>query len=188
MFNRELKDISFEYLLSTPLSKFEILKNKLIPRIIILISVVLVYSLIFNLYFEETVELKSGLYLLIIPRYLFAWVILYFLINVSLSIFKPKNWIALIYLLTIYSLFSLPFAIRTALKSFDMNIKNEVELLGYGFLIGFIIILIILGSGFIIVFRQLDLRDKWFIGNGFSKIIIPVEIIIIIFSVIIMLK
>ncbi len=188
MFSREFKDNGFEYMLSMPLSRFEILKNKIIPRIIILVSFIIIYTVIFNIYIKNLSQLNSGVHILVLPKYMSVLVLLYFIINVSLSIFKPKNWIAFIHLLTIYTIFSLPLSIRVIMKYYNVNFKSEVDISGCSFIIGFIIIIMILGSGFLMIFNKFDLRDKWFIGNGFSKIIIPVKTVIIIMSLFILLN
>jgi len=187
MFSREFKDNGFEYMISMPLLRFEILKNKIIPRIIILFSLIIIYTVIFNIYIKDLSQLNSGLHILVLPKYMSILTLFYFIINISLSIFKPKNWIALIHLLTLYTIFSLSLSIRVILKYYNVNFKSEVDIFGYSFIIGFIIIIMILGSGFLIIFNKFDLRDKWFIGNGFSKIIIPIETVIIIISLFILL-
>jgi hypothetical protein len=188
MFNSEFKDNGFEYMLSMPLSKLEILRNKVIPRVIILFSLIIVYAVIFNMYIKDPSQLNSGVHILVLPKYMSVLILFSFIVSVSLSIFKSKNWIALIYLLTAYIIFSLPFSIKVILRAYNVNFKSEVEIFGYSFIIGFIIIIMILGSGFTITFNKFDLREKWRIGNGFSKIIIPIETVIIIMNLVILLN
>ncbi len=188
MFSREYKDKSFEYLLSTPLTKKEILLNKIIPRLIIIFALIIIYTITFYIYFKEPDKLKDSFHVLVLPKFLLLWMIFNFLITLFLSIFKQKNWIAFINLLTLYMIFVTPFSIRLILRNLSIEFQDQAHLIGYSFIISFIILIFLLGICFIISYKKLDLREKHFVGNKFSKLVIPSEVFLLIIFVIILLN
>ncbi len=70
LFSREFKDNSFEYLFSTPMKKWEILLNKIIPRLIIIISLIIIYIIFYKVFFNAPLNFKDDIYVLILPQFI----------------------------------------------------------------------------------------------------------------------
>ena len=176
MFKQEQADQAMEYLISSPLTKTELVIKKLIPRLLVLLFLILIYFFIYH----------SDILLNIQSEQYFGFFQIMFLIlgmffcSAFLSIYDWGNFKALVWLIITIPGYNLSlifnhFADKNIVEG--NNITLSFSILNYSLFT----ILAILGIGFIFVFRNSDIRPQKILKNKYAFIsIIPLAVIVII--------
>ncbi len=175
MFKKEKADHAMEYLFSAPLTKFEIIIKKIIPRLFVLIILLFIYYLIHKIHI--LLNIQNSIFISFFKIGVFTiWM---FFCAAFLSIYEWGDFKALVWLIITFPGYNLNLILDYFFK------KNVVEgstiILSIDIIyISQIILLIILGVGFIFVFKYSDIRPQKMLKNKFALIsTIPLTAIVL---------
>jgi len=180
-FRSERKNSAFEYLFSSPLSKKEIFLFKLIPRISVILIYILIYTLIFERFINFDNMVRSAIPKLLHPATFTLFTLMIFFISLAPSIFDSKNWIAISILFNLFSIIILPIGIKKILQGLSVVFKNNIGILSI--FIGVFTIFIINIIAFYQAYRNFDISERSFAGNGYSLITLISQGILIFTSI-----
>ncbi len=173
-FREEYRDRAFEYLFSFPFSKSRLFFYKFIPRVSILVVLVALYEVLAFFYVIPMRDIKGALFFLIDPVFFPFWVIFFFMGGFFVGLFEQKNWIAVVTLTVFYS--SIPISLgvcKRIIRSIEPNIIFRNYFTGLSFIFGTLIILLVLGVAFFIVYRKFDMKSFALYSRRFAFIVLP---------------
>ncbi|MCK4890586.1 MAG: hypothetical protein KAS97_11695 [Candidatus Aminicenantes bacterium] len=186
-FRSEYRDNAFEYLFSSPVSKVKIIFLKVIPRLTALIPFLVVYTLIFLSHIKNDVFAKSEGTTLLNPVFFIFWVIFIFFISMFTSIFRQKNWIAVTSIITLFSIFIFPSAIKAFLLKGGAQIVSSDTIRGVSFFVGLFIVFLISAIAFFFAYKTFDVKAQSFRGGKFVLISLIPQLVLIIISIFILI-
>jgi ABC-type transport system involved in multi-copper enzyme maturation permease subunit len=155
LFQLERKDGAWEYLLTFPKNRWNILASKVWPRLAILLLVTLCLEVFILIWGAEDLAGGNFFFLLIDPLFFPAWVFFLFLLGIGNSLFEQKNLMAVLNLLT---LFAWGFTTAAFLPVFRSRILSFTlqRLPGFTFLVSGIPIILIYALAFLSAYRRWD--------------------------------
>jgi len=154
-FAREYKDNAFEYILSSPYSKLELFYNKIIPRLLILLSLSIPYVIINYMLFEpELLEYIPTLKVF----YFLCFSTLVFLNSFFLSLFSWKNLRMVVWVIYVFPVIWMGDILLYLHKYLNISDKKLSDQFLLNISLG--VIALILGIVFYAVFRKFDLKSE----------------------------
>lgn len=158
-FRLEHEDKAFEYLFTFPVSKRQILTDKLIPRLLTLGVLLLIHEAASLFLVLKLRPIQGRLFFLIDPVFFPVVVLVFFFCGFFIGIYEQRNMVSVVTLLSFLSLVFLPSGIFVLLKpifpdSWTMLYKN-----GASFTIGALLLILILGASALSTFVRMDLRS-----------------------------
>jgi len=182
-FRQEHRDGAFEYLLSFPVSRKQILLNKLMPRLYILLAWGFVYEILALIFIIPLREIQGPLFFLMDPLFFPVCLIFMFASGFFLSLFEQKNWIAVISLMTLMAIvvFSLTcrLFINLIFPSIDKYLRH-----GLSFTLATLIIIGLLSIPFIRVYKRFDAKSMAIHSKRFVLRTLPLMTILILIGLI----
>ena len=186
VFKSEYQDHSFEYLLSFPLSKAKIVYNKLSPRTAILFGLTVFYEcsiILIWLYMPQSQEFIS---FPLNPVFFPLWVIFFLFSGFCLGLIEQRSWRAAANFLIFLCYIFISLAVYPALRYLDI-FQGEFRLAS-GFAVGALIIIVIMGTAFLSVFKTFDLRMIKSYGKKILSRTIPLILLLTVIAVVILTK
>lgn len=186
-FRCEHRDRAFEYLFALPLSRWQILRCKLLPRLAVLAVLTLIYEVLAFTVISPLRPIRGGLFFLIDPLFFPFWVIYIFLVGFFLSLFEQKNWIAVVLLSLFPATVLVSLAFRTMLES-SRSVPVALRYLsGIAFGLGTWVVMAVLAAAFLLVYRKFTLKSPRLIARRFALLSLPPLAILIFASLILLL-
>ena len=179
-FKYEYKDKAFEYLFSFPVSKYRILRDKLLSRFVVLAVLVAIYEVLALLFFVELRPVQGSLFFFFDPVFFPVWALFFFLASFFIGLFEQKNWIAVISLVTFMGTILTSLAVQTLIKASGTAALRGSNLNGISFLLGTLIILGILGTAFFTVYKKFDMKSSGIHSRRFTLLTLPPLLFLII--------
>ena len=186
-FSFEHKDSALEYILSFPVSRNRLIMNKIIPRMILLGSLILLYEILGIIYIIPIRSIQGKLFFLFDPVFVPVCVLFIFFASFFLGLFEQKNWVAIVNLLTFISWILVSLGFRKIISSTIPAISNKLYINGSGFTLGATMLLFILGISFFKIYKRFDAKSLNIHGKRFVLYVIPSLIILSMGSLIIIL-
>lgn len=185
-FKYEYKDRAFEYLLSFPVSRYRILQHKIVPRLIVLFSLVAIYEVLASFFLVSLRPLQGGLFFLFDLPFFPMWVLFFFLAGFFIGLFEQKNWIAVISITTFAAAICISLAIRSLIlplvPSGNPGALHGGALSGISFGLGTFIILAVLGAAFFTVYKKFDMKSAGIHARRFTLFVFPPLVLLIVVS------
>jgi hypothetical protein len=172
-FRYEHKDQALEYLLSFPFSKYRVLLYKLIPRIAILFLLTLLYEVLAFYYLIPMRPLQGVFFFLMDPIFFPFWVLFILAAGFFVGLFEHKNWIAVVSLLVFLGFIVISLGIKTIIRSINPGMAQNICLSGVSFVLGTLVIMVVLGTGFLLVYRKFDMKSNSIFAKRFVRIVLP---------------
>ncbi len=169
MFKKEYNDHAIEYLLSSPQTKAGILTAKFIPR--------LIFLMLFSSFY--IVVDASSLILITIFTTFFC--------SAFLSIYRWGNYKATVWMIFYIPVFALNLLLHHFLEMNTVSGDGTVMLSRDSLSLSFTIITVILGIGFLYVYKKMDIRPINMFKNKLALISIAPLVAIIILSILVKL-
>jgi hypothetical protein len=186
VFKSEYQDHSFEYLLSFPLSKAKIVYNKLVPRTAILLGLTVLYECAVLLIWIKSPHSAAFLAFPLNPVYFPLWVIFFLFSGFCLGLIEQRSWRAAANFLIFLCYIIISLAVYPLLKYLDI-FQGEFRFSSC-FAIGALIIITIMGTAFVSVFKTFDLRMLKSYGKKILYRTIPLILLLTVISVVIIIK
>lgn len=186
VFKSEYQDHSFEYLLSFPFSKARIVYNKLAPRAAILFALTFFYECTVILIWLNSPQSQEFLSFPLNPVYFPLWVIFFLFIGFCLGLIEQRSWRAEANFLIFLCYIFISLAVLPALRY--LNIFQGEFRLSSCFTVGALIILVIMGSAFVSVFKTFDLRMLKSYGKKILFRTLPLILLLTVIAVVILIK
>jgi ABC-type transport system involved in multi-copper enzyme maturation permease subunit len=172
-FRCEHKDRAFEYLLSFPFSKYRVLLYKLIPRVAILFLLTLLYEALAFYYLVPLRPIQGGLFFLIDPVFFPFWVLFILAAGFFVGLFEQKNWIAVVSLMVFLGFIFISLGIKTIIRSISPGMAQNIYLNGISFALGTLVIMVVLGTCFLLVYRKFDMKSNSIFARRFARFVLP---------------
>lgn len=172
-FHSEHKDRAFEYLLSFPFSKYRILLYKLIPRIGILFLLTILYEALAFYYLIPLRSIQGGLFFLMDPVFFPFWVLFVLAAGFFVGLFEQKNWIAVVSLMVFLGFIFISLGIKTIMPSVSSGMAQNIYLNGLSFVLGTLVIMVVLGTCFLLVYRKFDMKSNSIFARRFAGFVLP---------------
>lgn len=187
VFKCEYQDHAFEYLLSFPLSKAKIIYNKLVPRTAILLGLTVFYECSLILLWLNGVPLSGGfLSFPLNPVFFPLWVIFFLFTGFCLGLVEQRSWRAAANFLIFLCYIFISLAAFPALRYLDI-FHLEFRFAAC-FAIGALIIIAIMGTAFMSVFKTFDLRMVKSYGKKILFRTLPLILLLTVIGVVILTK
>lgn len=179
MFDRDRKENAMEYLFTFPLNKSQIMVNKLIPRLAVLLPVMIGFEL-FSWLTPQSLPLIGNIMVVADPLFLPVIVVFFFVAMMCHGLFEQKNTTAVVSVLTFYSIVFISLGVRTLLiKRLSLSLQPRY-LDGISFSIAAFILIAIILIAFIPAFKRADLKYVDLKGTVYAvKILIPMSLLMI---------
>jgi ABC-type transport system involved in multi-copper enzyme maturation permease subunit len=172
-FRCEHKDQAFEYLLSFPFSKYRALLYKLIPRVAILFFLILLYEALAFYYLMPLRSIQGALFFLMDPVFFPFWVLFILAAGFFVGLFEQKNWIAVVSLMVFLGFIFISLGIKTIIRSISPGMAQSIFLSGISFVLGTLVIMVVLGTGFLLVYRKFDMKSNSIFAGRFARFVLP---------------
>jgi hypothetical protein len=186
VFKSEYQDHAFEYLLSFPFSKAKIIYNKLVPRTAILLGLTVFYECSLILLWLNAPLSAGFLSFPLNPVFFPLWVIFFLFTGFCLGLVEQRSWRAAANFFIFICYIFISFAAFPALRYLDI-FQGESRFAA-GFAIGALIIIAIMGTAFVSVFKTFDLRTVKSYGKKILFRTLPLILLLTVISVIILTK
>jgi hypothetical protein len=186
VFKSEYQDHSFEYLLSFPLSKAKIVYNKLAPRTAILFGLTVFYECSVILIWLNMPQSKEFISFPLNPVFFPLWVIFFLFTGFCLGLIEQRSQRAGANFLIFLCYIIISLAVYPALKYLDI-FQGEFRLASC-FAVGALIIIAIMGTAFVSVFKTFDLRMVKSYGKKILYRTLPLILLLTVISVVILIK
>lgn len=186
VFKSEYQDQSFEYLLSFPFSKARIVYNKLVPRAAILFGLTFFYECSVILIWLNKPQSQEFLSFPLNPVFFPLWVIFFLFTGFCLGLIEQRSWRAEANFFIFLCYIFISLAVFPALKYLDI-FQGEFRLASC-FAVGALIIMAIMGTAFVSLFKTFDLRMLKSYGKKILYRTIPLILLLTVISVVIIIK
>lgn len=173
-FQTEYRDKAFEYLLSFPMKKRQILLNKLKPRLMVLFGLCMVYEILAILYILPLIRIQGKLFFLFHPIFFPVCLGFLFLISFMVSLFEQKNWVAVVNIVILWAMITGSLGMKRIIRAIVPGVRMERYLLnGISFSLSLLVILIIVAIVFYLVYRRFDMKSATIHGHRFVVRVLP---------------
>ena len=186
VFKSEYQDHSFEYLLSFPLSKAKIVYNKLAPRAAILFGLTVFYECSVILIWLNMPQSREFMSFPLNPVFFPLWVIFFLFTGFCLGLIEQRSWRAEANFLIFLCYIFISLAVYPALRYLDI-FQGEFRLAS-SFAFGALIIIAIMGTAFVSVFKTFDLRMLKSYGKKILYRTLPLIFVLAVAAVVIIIK
>lgn len=174
-FKSEHRDHALEYLLSFPFSKFKIVLYKLIPRISIL-TILVAVNLVVNIFgLSDRFEKEGFGFYFMFFLFLYCFVMFFLLSGFFISIFFETKTSRLLYnTAAILSMVAISLGIHSLLKPGDLaRYLYEIS-----FSIGCVMVILLMGTAFVSVYKKFDLKPSRVHGSKFLfRALLPLTVL-----------
>jgi ABC-type transport system involved in multi-copper enzyme maturation permease subunit len=183
-FRGEHRDRAFEYLLSFPFSRFRILVIKFVPRVSLLVLLTILYEVLAFHYVVPMRQIQGPLFFFIDPVFFPVWVLFFLVAGFFLGLFEQKNWIAVVTFLTFFSTIFISLGLcKAILRGVDPGIVDKSHFTGLSFLFGVILVLLVLGMAFFMVYRKFDMKSPGLHARRFAFRVLPPLVLLTLTSI-----
>jgi ABC-type transport system involved in multi-copper enzyme maturation permease subunit len=166
IFQSEKKDRAFEYLFSLPVSRFEILKTKILPRLVMLLALIVILAFFTGL----KSSFDNGI------TFLFL-----FFISIFLSLTIHSVIIGLLGVMLLYYIYYFIYRILLYFSlRYDLRITGFLGL-SLGKLIPALLLLIPFGIAFWLTFKKMDVKPMKLQMRTYYAIVLPTLAVLITF-------
>lgn len=90
-----------------------------------------------------------------------------------MGLFEQKNWIAVVSLMVFMGFIFISLGIKTIIRSINPVLAQKTYLSGISFVLGTLVIMVVLGTGFLLVYRKFDMKSNSIFAKRFVRIVLP---------------
>jgi hypothetical protein len=149
-----------------------------------LLLLTILYEILAFYYVVPMRQVQGPLFFFIDPVFFPVWVLFFLVAGFFLGLFEQKNWIAVVTFLTFFSTILISLGLCKAfLRSVDPGIVLKSHFTGLSFLFGVILVLLVLGTAFFMVYRKFDMKSPALHARRFAFRVLPPLVLLTLSSI-----